>query len=94
MNKNIVIGVIVVVVIITGVLVMTKSKGGGANISKGDYKNATYMIDGKPVKLVLGVSEVSATPGSASKIITKYFGNDVKLDFNDDGREDVAFIII
>jgi heat shock protein HslJ len=57
------------------------------------YKDATYVIDGKVVTLANGVSEIEAAPGSASKIITKYFGNEVKLDLNKDGREDVAFLL-
>ncbi len=57
------------------------------------YKDATYVIGGKVVKLENGISEVEAAPGSASKIITKYFGNEVAVDFNDDGREDIAFLV-
>lgn len=57
------------------------------------YKDATYIIDGKPVKLANGYAEEVTAPGSASKIITKYFGNEVKMDLNGDGREDVAFIL-
>lgn len=58
-----------------------------------DYRNATYVIDGKPVTLVDGLSETEVVPGSATKIITRYFGNEVKHDLNDDGREDVAFLL-
>lgn len=58
-----------------------------------DYKNATYMIEGQPVKLVNGVAESEAAPGSASKIVTRYFGNELKTDLDGDGREDVAFIL-
>ena len=39
------------------------------------------------------MSEIEATPGSASKIITRYFGNEIKHDFDGDGREDVAFLL-
>jgi heat shock protein HslJ len=56
-------------------------------------KNATYVIDGKPVTLKDGISEIEAAPGSTSKIVTKYFGNEVTHDFNGDQRDDVAFII-
>lgn len=58
-----------------------------------DYKNGTYMIDGQPVTLVNGTAETEAAPGSASKIVTKYFGNELKTDLDGDGREDVAFIL-
>jgi hypothetical protein len=88
MNKKpVIIGVIALIIVI---LILT-FKGDG--VGNGAYKNATYMIEGKSVSLINGVSEVEAAPGSASKIVTKYFGNEVKLDFNDDGREDVAFLI-
>jgi heat shock protein HslJ len=57
------------------------------------YLNATYKIDGQDVRLTNGKSEKESTPGSASKIITQYFGNEVKSDLDDDGREDIAFIL-
>ncbi len=57
------------------------------------YLDATYAIDGSKVTLKNGLSETPAAPGSASKIITKYFGNEAKADFNGDGREDVAFLL-
>lgn len=63
------------------------------NKKASDHKNATYSIDGQTVTLKNGVSEIEGTPDSASKIITKYFGNEVKKDLNEDGREDVAFLV-
>ena len=56
-------------------------------------KNATYIIEGQSVKLVSGVSIVPAAPGSASNVITQYFGNEVNHDFDGDGRQDTAFIL-
>jgi len=44
-----------------------------------DYKTATYVIEGQRIAL-----------GSEG---TKYFGNEVRHDLNDDGREDVAFLL-
>jgi hypothetical protein len=58
-----------------------------------DYKNAEYVIDGQKIKLIDGVSEVPTTPDSATKIVTRYFGNEVRHDLNDDGREDVVFLV-
>lgn len=55
--------------------------------------DATYRIEAQSVTLKNGLSEVPVAPGSASKITTRYFGNEVKHDFNGDGREDRAFII-
>jgi hypothetical protein len=58
-----------------------------------DPQDATYVIEGKPVTLVRGVAETPAAPGSASMIVTKYFGNDLQIDLDGDGRMDSAFIL-
>lgn len=58
-----------------------------------DHKNAEYVIEGEKVKLHDGISETETAPGSASKTITRYFGNELKTDLNGDGREDVAFLL-
>jgi len=58
-----------------------------------DYKDAEYLIEGVRVKLENGYAEREAAPDSASKIITRYFGNMLQTDLNGDGREDVAFIL-
>lgn len=57
-----------------------------------NYKNATYIIDGERITLVNGVSE-TAMSDSASKIITRYFGNEVRKDLNGDEREDSVFLL-
>lgn len=58
-----------------------------------DYKNAEYVIDGQHVKLEDGVAETEAAPGSASKITTRYFGNKLQTDLNNDGRDDIVFLL-
>ncbi len=58
-----------------------------------DAKNATYIIENREVALINGKSEKEISPGSASKIVTQYFGNETKADFNGDGTEDIAFIL-
>lgn len=58
-----------------------------------DGKNTTFTIDGKEVTLVNGASEVEAAPGSASKITTKYFGNEITGDLTGDGAPDTAFLV-
>lgn len=61
--------------------------------SPSDAKNGTYIIDGKPVTLVNGVSRVPAAPGSASQITTTYFGNEAGGDLNGDGMADIGFVL-
>ncbi|MHB9019556.1 MAG: hypothetical protein ACYC3G_01610 [Minisyncoccota bacterium] len=58
-----------------------------------NYKDATYSIGGQLITLKNGVSEIEGAPGSTSKILTRYFGNEVRHDLNDDGREDVVFLL-
>jgi len=56
-------------------------------------KNCNYLIEGKNITLEDGYSELEIVPGSASKIITQYFGNEGFGDFNGDGLSDTAFIL-
>ncbi len=58
-----------------------------------DYKNAEYVIEGEQVKLIDGVSEMVDSADSSVKTVTKYFGNELKTDLNNDGREDVVFLL-
>jgi len=58
-----------------------------------DPRNTTYVIDGFDVTLVDGVSSVSVIPDSASKIVTRYFGNESIGDLDGDGRDDTSYLI-
>ncbi len=89
MKKNIAL-VVVATLIILG-LYYFFSKKESAVLS--DYKNIEYTFSGEKIKLVNGISEVEITPGSASKITTKYFGNEIKKDIDGDGREDIVFLV-
>jgi heat shock protein HslJ len=60
---------------------------------RADHKNLEYSIGGRGVRLVDGVAEAPAAPGSAARIATRYFGNEARGDLNGDGREDVAFLL-
>jgi heat shock protein HslJ len=62
------------------------------NVLPGDYKNAVYFIEGQQIALLDGYAE-SPIENSGAKMITKYFGNELKKDLNDDGREDVVFLV-
>ncbi len=58
-----------------------------------DYKDAEFFINGERVKLENGVAETNSTSGSGPKVTTRYFGNELMIDLDGDGREDVAFIL-
>jgi heat shock protein HslJ len=64
-----------------------------ASAPSADHKNIEYSIGGRSVRLVDGLAEAPAVPGSATRIVTRYFGNEVRGDLNGDGREDVAFLL-
>ena len=58
-------------------------------VSDADYRKAEYVIEGERVKLDDG----ETSPDSPSRIVTRYFGNELRTDLNDDGREDVVFLL-
>ncbi len=58
-----------------------------------DGKNTEFTIDGEAVELKNGKAETSIVPGSASMKVTTYFGNEAKGDLNNDGTDDVAFLV-
>ena len=57
------------------------------------YRNAEYVIEGQRIRLTDGLTEGGTPPGSALRIVTRYFGNELKTDLNGDGREDVVFLL-
>ncbi len=92
MKKNIVIAVVVLGVIIAGAHYFSKQSIQPTPVS-GGYKNATYQIDGRNVTLVNGREEEEIAPDSTSMLVVQYFGNEAHGDLNDDGLEDVAFLL-
>jgi len=66
---------------------------GPAAVPGTEYRNAEYMIEGQRIKLADGLAETETSPGSVSRNITRYFGNELKTDLNGDGREDVVFLL-
>ncbi len=80
------------IIILVGLFLILSKNEKEEVIVLSDYKNVEYVIEGQRVKLTDG-SASSPQVGSESKIVTTYFGNEVHHDLNDDGREDVVFIL-
>ena len=59
-----------------------------------DPENAAYLFEGEAITLVSGTAEKELAPGSASKQVTRYFGNAVEIDLNSDGLMDSAFLLV
>ncbi len=91
--KKIILFVLLAIIVLIGGFYIYENINKKEMTPVSDYKNTSYLIDGQSVKLVDGMSEVEAAPGSALKIITKYFGNEATKDLNNDGHDDVAFIL-
>ena len=62
-------------------------------ISVDKLRNGTYIVEGQSITLVNGEAENELAPGSETKQVTRYFGNEVNLDLNGDGLLDAAFLI-
>lgn len=67
--------------------------GTQAALNQNDAKNLSYKIEDMDIALHDGFSEVPVVPDSATKIITRYFGNEVKADINADGVQDTVFLL-
>ena len=59
-----------------------------------DPLNATYRIEGQPVALEDGRSELPSAPGSAMKVRTAVWKQPVFGDLDDDGDEDAVLVLI
>ncbi len=95
--------IIILLIILLGFIVYSIIKNTGVNNLQTksnittqntfDGKNSSFILDGESVTLKNGVSEKAVTVGSASKIVTRYFGNESYGDLNDDGLQDEAFLV-
>jgi len=66
---------------------------GQAAVAGTEYRNGEYMIEGQRIRLADGLAEAETSRGSASRIVTRYVGHELKTDLNNDGREDVVFLL-
>ncbi len=74
------------------ITLFNNSKNQNINLSFKDFKDASYEIDDNIISLNSGLSE-SMIDGSSSKVVVRYFGNEIFGDFNNDGINDVAFLL-
>ena len=58
-----------------------------------EAKDSSFTVDGQRVVLSDGLSTTPAAPGSASAVITRHAGKEATGDLNNDGQEDVAFVV-
>ncbi len=88
--------IIVGILAIAGFLYLTQKSSSEIvnNKPQGDYKNVAYTIEGQKVLLKNGTAETTPEDEEGEMIETEYFGNEVKGDFNNDGTEDIAFVLI
>lgn len=98
MNKKIIYtALIILFIIVSGYFFITNNQNQTVSPPKTsvqvfDGRNSTFTIDGKPITLVDGVSEVSI-PNSSAKVIVHYFGNEAKGNLTNNGNDDVAFLV-
>ena len=83
--------IVAIVVLVMGCSSNSENHPQGQGAVPGtDYKNAAYVIEGQHIQLADGLAEADTSPGPASRIVTRDFGNELRTDLNDDGREDVV----
>jgi hypothetical protein len=86
--------IVAVVVLVGGCSSNSENQPQGqASVPGTEYRNVEYVIEGQRIKLADGLAEAETSPGSASRIVTRYFGNELKTDLNNDGRDDVVFLL-
>lgn len=61
--------------------------------SANDPKNISYIFSGTPILLVDGVATTPVAEGSDEVQTTRYFGNALSIDLNQDGRMDEVFLV-
>lgn len=58
-----------------------------------DASKQTFILDGEIITLIDGVLEKEIAPGSVSKDVIRYFGNEAVGDINGDGKDDKVFFV-
>ena len=91
--KNKILGIALLVVVIAAFIYILTPNPAPVTPAAFDGKNSSFLIDGTRVTLTNGVSSIPAAPGSATKTVTRYFGNEATGDLNGDGFPDTAFLV-
>jgi hypothetical protein len=85
-----------ILLVVLGALVLIPNyfyKNKTLTIENVGAKDATYLIENESITFKNGLSEMEIAPGSASKKITKYFGNEAVGDLNNDNKADTVFLL-
>lgn len=82
MKKNIIYIIIVAIIIAITIYFSSQENNTASTL---DARNSSFKVENVPVTLVDGIEKKEVT--------TRYFGNEIKHDLDNDGREDVVFII-
>ena len=90
MNKNILAGIGIIIVVI-GIWYSLTNESGSEESSP---KNSTYLIEETPYKLSNGVAEQDILPDSASKMKVSLFGEPSYGDIDNDGDEDAVVVLV
>ena len=86
--------IVAVVVLVGGCSSNSENEPQGQGPVPGtEHRNVEYVIEGQRITLADGLAEAETSAGSASRIVTRYFGKELKTDLNDDGRDDVVFLV-
>ncbi len=96
MNKKLIVSIGALVVALIFIIFKLEFEQEGVESTQNlvsDHKNSSYTIENRAVTLSDGFSETEAAPDSSSMITTRYFGNEIEHDLNDDGQEDVLFLL-
>jgi hypothetical protein len=91
MNKNIFFTLSILIVLGIGLFFVMHQNTEESKATL-DTRNVSFVVDGKLLTLVNGVSDISIENSSAH-MTTRYFGNEATGDLNGDGLEDRAFLV-
>ena len=85
--------IVAVVVLVGGCSSNTGNQPQGPPaVPRTEYRTAEYTIEGQRITLADDLA-ADTPPDSGSRTVTRYFGNELKTDLNDDGREDIVFLL-